>query len=194
MSKKSWFDSVCNFILLYKLRFIILAIVIILGVIIFNVQKDLDNEYRQYGYTGFFDNIKYDDWTKEVIPKDEISSYNNDNKFIVNSKGETVYFYQLKQKIEEYRNVQGQYAYLTDERKSKVEGVCDTLLRNFLNIDYEFKLCENMGAYEICLKSCIVNGKDRSGYCFGSSSDLESLVKEFVRGVYREQNGLEYKE
>lgn len=38
-------------------------------IIILSVKGDLDNEYQQYGYTGFSDNIKYDEWTDEIIPK-----------------------------------------------------------------------------------------------------------------------------
>lgn len=55
-------------------------------------QRNLDREYQQYGYTGFTDNIKYDEWTHKVIPKNEIGTYNNNNKYITKSNGEKVYF------------------------------------------------------------------------------------------------------
>ena len=51
--------------IVYKLRWIILIGIIILAVIIFPVKGELDSEYQQYGYTGFNDNIKYDEWTDE---------------------------------------------------------------------------------------------------------------------------------
>ena len=194
MSKNTFFNDLFNFIIAYKLRFIILAIFIIVGVIIFNVQKDLDKEYIEYGYTGFFDNVKYDDWTKEVIPKSDISTYNNDNKFITNSKGQNVYFYQIKQKVEEYRQIQGQYAYFSDERKIKIEPICNTLLREYLDIDYEIEKSEVQSIYQIKLKECKANGKDMTGETIGSTSALEDFVKEYVRGLYREQNNLEYKD
>ena len=49
--------------ILYKLRWLILIGIIIFVIIILSVKGDLDNEYQQYGYTGFSDNIKYDEWT-----------------------------------------------------------------------------------------------------------------------------------
>ena len=58
--------------ILYKLRWVILIGIIIFGVVIFFVNGDLDNEYQQYGYNGFSDNIKYDEWTDEIIPKNKI--------------------------------------------------------------------------------------------------------------------------
>ena len=48
----------------YKLRWVILIGIIIFGVVIFFVNGDLDNEYQQYGYNGFSDNIKYDEWIR----------------------------------------------------------------------------------------------------------------------------------
>lgn len=136
-------DRLFDFIIAYKLRFLIITILIILAIIIFITKKDMDNEYKKYGYTGFCDTIKYDDYTKENIPKNEISTYNNDNKFITNKKGQTIYFYQIKQNK---------------------------------------------------LKECKVNGKDKTGETLGATSNLEDFVKEYVRGLYREQNNLEYKD
>lgn len=187
-------DRLFDFIIAYKLRFLIITILIILGIVIFTTKKDMDNEYKKYGYTGFCDTIKYDDYTKEIIPKNEISTYNNDNKFITNKKGQTIYFYQIKQKVEEYRQVQGQYAYISDERKIKIEPICNTLLRDYLNIDYEMEKSEDQSTYQIKLKECKVNGKDKTGETLGATSDLEDFVKEYVRGLYREQNNLEYLE
>ena len=60
--------------ILYKLRWVILIGIIIFGVVIFFVNGDLDNEYQQYGYNGFSDNIKYDEWTDEIIPKNKIET------------------------------------------------------------------------------------------------------------------------
>lgn len=190
MSKNS-IDSLFDFFIAYKLRFLIIAVVIILGVVIFATKKDMDNEYKKYGYTGFSDTIKYDDYTKEIIPKNEIYTYSNDNKFVTNKKGQTIYFYQIKQKIEEYRQIQGQYAYFSDERKMKIEPICNTLLREYLDIEYEIEKCEDQVTYQIKLKECKANSKDVAGETIGSTSALEDFVKEYVRGLYREQNNLE---
>ena len=82
--------------ILYKFRWVIFIGIISFVAIIFSVKEALDKEYQQYGYTGFSDNIKYDEWTDEVLPKDEISTYNNDNKYIAKSTGEKVYFLDIK--------------------------------------------------------------------------------------------------
>ena len=68
--------------IIYILRWVILIGIIIIVVVIFSVKGELDNEYQQYGYTGFSDKIHYDEFTDEVIPKGEIENYNNDNKYV----------------------------------------------------------------------------------------------------------------
>ena len=90
--------------ILYKLRWVILIGIIIFGVVIFFVNGDLDNEYQQYGYNGFSDNIKYDEWTDEIIPKNKIETYNNDNKYITKSNGDKVYFADIKQQLTAYED------------------------------------------------------------------------------------------
>ena len=104
-------SSIGGMYILYKLRWIIFIGIIVLAIIVFSVKGDLDKEYQQYGYTGFSDNIKYDEWTDEVIPKDEIQTYNNDNKWITKSNGEktteTLEIYELSRSsasIETYSN------------------------------------------------------------------------------------------
>ena len=52
------------------------------------------------------DHIEYDSWTDEIIPKQEISTYSNDEKYITNSKGEEIKFSQMKEEIERFREVQ----------------------------------------------------------------------------------------
>ena len=80
--------------------------------VIFFVNGDLDNEYQQYGYNGFSDNIKYDEWTDEIIPKNKIETYNNDNKYITKSNGDKVYFADIKQQLTAYEELQGDYAFI----------------------------------------------------------------------------------
>ena len=68
MSKnKDILSQIGEMYILYKLRWIILIGIIILGVVIFFVNGDLDNEYQQYGYMDFSDNIKYAEWTYETL-------------------------------------------------------------------------------------------------------------------------------
>lgn len=68
------------------------------------------------------------------------------------------------------------------------------MLREYLDIDYEIEKSEGQSIYQIKLKECKANGKDMTGETIGSTSALEDFVKEYVRGLYREQNNLEYKD
>ena len=100
-------SSIGGIYILYKLRWVILVGIILFGVITFSAKGDLDKEYQQYGYTGFSDNIKYDEWTNEIIPKNEIGTYNNDNKYITKNNGDKVYFADIKEQLNEYEKLQG---------------------------------------------------------------------------------------
>ena len=91
-------NQIGNIFLVYKFRWIILILLIFVAIMMYDITKDLNKERIEKGYTGFFDNVKYDEWTDEIIPKDEIHSYNNDNKYIVNKKSEKIYFYQINMK------------------------------------------------------------------------------------------------
>ena len=177
--------------ILYKLRWVILVGLIIVGIIVFSVKGDLDKEYQQYGYTGFSDNIKYDEWTDEVIPKDEIQTYNNDNKWITKSNGEKVYFLDIKEQLNAYEKLQENYAFIKEEKIEQVKNICDILFPNYFEIEYSIDKTSDGNSYLIHLKNFTANGMYYEKYSIGSYSDMRSIIKYLVKGIYREQNNLE---
>lgn len=177
--------------ILYKLRWIIFIGIIILAIIIFSVKGDLDKEYQQYGYSGFSDNIKYDEWTDEIIPKDEIQTYNNDNKYITKSNGEKVYFSDIKEQLNAYEKLQGNYAFIKEEKIEQVKNICDILFSNYFEIEYSIDKTSDGNSYLIHLKNFTANGMYYEEYSIGSYSDMRSIIKYLLKGIYREQNNLE---
>ena len=57
--------------IIYKLRWLIIIGLIIFVAIFFVINHDMNEEYQKYGYSSWTDNIKYDEWTGEIIPKSE---------------------------------------------------------------------------------------------------------------------------
>ena len=184
-------SSIGGMYILYKLRWIIFIGIIVLAIIVFSVKGDLDKEYQQYGYTGFSDNIKYDEWTDEVIPKDEIQTYNNDNKWITKSNGEKVYFLQIKEQLNAYEKLQENYAFIKEEKIEQVKNICDILFPNYFEIEYSIDKTSDGNSYLIHLKNFTANGMYYEKYSIGSYSDMRSIIKYLVKGIYREQNNLE---
>ncbi len=177
--------------ILYKLRWIILIGIVILLVIIFSVKRELDNEYQEYGYTGFSDNIKYDEWTDEVIPKSEIETYSNDDKYITKSSGEKVYFSDIKKQLEAYEELQGNYAYIKEESVTQAKEICDELFSDYFELTYSIEKVSDISSYEIHIKDFTANGMYYNDYEIGASYKMKNIVKYLVKGIYREQNGLE---
>jgi len=184
-------SSIGGMYIVYKLRWIIFIGIIVLAIIVFSVKEDLDKEYQQYGYTGFSDNIKYDEWTDEVIPKDEIQTYNNDNKCITKSNGEKVYFSDIKEQLNAYEKLQGNYAFIKEEKIEQVKNICDILFQNYFEIEYSIDKTSDGNSYLIHLKNFTANGMYYEEYSIGSYSDMRSIIKYLVKGIYREQNNLE---
>ena len=184
-------SSIGGIYILYKLRWIIFIGIIVLAIIVFSVKGDLDKEYQQYGYTGFSDNIKYDEWTDEVIPKNEISTYNNNSKYITKSNGEKVYFSDIKEQLNAYEKLQGNYAFIKEEKIEQVKNICDILFPNYFEIEYSIDKTSDGNSYLIHLKNFIANGMYYEEYSIGSYSDMRSIIKYLVKGIYREQNNLE---
>ncbi len=177
--------------IVYKLRWIILIGIIILAVIIFSVKGELDSEYQQYGYTGFNDNIKYDEWTDEIIPKDEIEIYNNDNKYITKSNGEKVYFADIKEQLDAYEKLQDNYAFIKPENVAQAKNICDVLFLNYFELPYSIDKTSNGNSYLIHLKDFTANGMHYDDYSIGPAYEMRNIIKYLVKGIYREQNGLE---
>ena len=177
--------------ILYKLRWVILVGLIIVGIIVFSVKGDLDKEYQQYGYTGFSDNIKYDEWTDEVIPKNEISTYNNNGKYITKSNGEKVYFADIKEQLNAYEELQENYMFIQLENVEQAKAICDVLFASYFELPYSIDKTSDGNSYLIHLKDFTANGMYYDDYTIGPTSDMRKIIKYLVKGIYREQNGLE---
>lgn len=190
MSKKNLLEQIGDVLLLYQFRWIILIGIILLGVAIFSLSKSMDKEYQQYGYSGFFDNIKYDEWTDEVIPKDKINSPTIKEKSITTPDGSNISEKELEYYVEEYRKVQDSYRYLTEERKNKVKSLVNMLFGKMFKIDYSFEKIPSDETYIIHLKNFDANGIHYEDYEIGATSDFENILKLLFKGMYREQNGL----
>lgn len=184
-------SSIGGIYILYKLRWVILVGIIVFGVIIFSVKGDLDKEYQQYGYTGFSDKIEYDEWTHEIIPKNEIGTYNNDNKYITKSSGEKVYFADIKEQLNAYEKLQGNYMFIKPENIEQTKVICDVLFTSYFELPYSVDATSDGNSYLIHLKGFKANGKYYDDYSIGPAFEMKNIIKYLVKGIYREQNGLE---
>ena len=173
------------------LTLIVIAFIILLAFLIHRSNKEFDKEYQEYGYTGFFDKIHYDEWTGEVIPKAQIDTYNNRYKFITNSYG-TVFFFEIKSKVDDYEKLQGPYAFIDEEKLDEVNYICTVLFDYYFEIGYSIEPIESdEHLYRVHLKNFTANGTKYDDYAFCSSDGLRYIVKCLVKGIYREQNHLE---
>lgn len=146
-------------------------------------------ERKKYGYSRFWENEEYDTWTGEIIPKQEIDTYNNDDKYIINSNGEEIKFKQIKELLNQYKEIQGNYGNIRKNKLDKVTNICDILIKDYLDLDYEVeKFEDSSNMYKLKMK-----GEYENTYYndISSASSLERLVREVVGKKYREQNNLE---
>ncbi len=150
--------------------------------------RSIDKEYQKYGYSGYSDNIQYDTWTNEIIPKQEIATYNNDEKYITNSKGEQIKFLQIKVLLDEFGEIQGSYASISKDKIQSIDYICNTLLRDYLDLDYETKSFDNSDD-KFVIK---IKGDYEDSYYseISTRSELEGLVKEVIQDKYKKQNNL----
>ena len=185
MSKNNDFLSqIGEIFILYKLRWVILFGIIVLIAIFLIVSPQVDKEYQQYGYTGISDNIKYDEWTGEIIPKNQIATYDNSNKYIINSKGNKITFAQIQEQIDQYSSIQGSYASFKSDKVKALDSICNILLRDYLDLDYEIIPFggENSNNYRFQIRG----DYEKSYYSwFSTPSDLKGLVKEVIKDKYK---------
>lgn len=176
LKNKNWLSKFSKFYIAYELRWIIIVCLIVIGFFAFSESKRLDKKYQQYGYSDHMDNIQYDNWTGEIIPKDKIETYSNDDKYIVNLKGEKVGFKQMKDLIEQYRVVQENNAFVKEENLNELTSICDVLLKEYLDLDYKVIKSDNSNLNEYQFK---MSGKYEDSYYneFASTSYLEGLVR-----------------
>lgn len=189
MSNNGILSKIGQAFILYKFSGMILFCIIVLLMIFFIVSPQVDKEYQKYGYTGLSDNIKYDDWTGEIVPKAEIETFNNDNKYIINSKGEQIKFGQMKELIKQFSEIQGNYASVKADKVERIDKICNTLLRDYLELNYEIvKFGDSGKEYVIEIRG----DYEKSYYStISSSASLRGLVKEVVKDKYRKQNNLD---
>lgn len=184
MSKdKSIFSEVTNIYILYKLRWVILVGIIFFVAIYFIVSSQVNKEYQQYGYTGISDNIKYDEFTGEIIPKNQITTYDNSSKYIINSKGNKITFAQIQEQLDKYESIQGSYASFNSDKVNLLDDICNTLLREYLDLNYEIV---PFGGTVNQFRFQIKGEYEKSYYAwFSTSSDLKGLVKEVIKEKYK---------
>lgn len=188
MSKnKGFLEEIVDMYILYKFRYVILIIIFAAIAVLIFVTPKMDKEYQNYGYTGYTDKIKYDQWTGEIIPKQEIETYNNDDKYITNSKGEQITFKQMKDLIKQYEQTHGgSFANIKQEKLEALTSICDILIKDYLELDYEVvpfgRPSDNM--YNLKIK-----GEYEDSYYSNitSSQYLAGFVKEVVRDKYKKQ-------
>ena len=181
--------------LLYKLRWVILIIIIILIVAIVHTKTDMDDKYQKYGYNGLMDNIHYDEYTGEIIFKSQIDTYDNSNKSFTNSKGKSVTLGTIKDLENQYESIQKSYMFVTADRKDSLDSICNKLLRECLDVDYELvhKNSNNFDYYVF-----VVKGEFKKSYYseVDSTSKLKGLVREVLKTKYfkdvnMKDNGIE---
>lgn len=175
--------------LAYKFWYVIPAVMVAVIAIFIFVTPKIDKKYQKYGYTGYNDNIKHDLWTGEIIPKQEIDTYNNDEKYIINSKSEQIKFNQMKELIKQYNQIQGNNAFINESNLDSLTSICNILLKDYLDLDFEIKPFGNLYDKNYVFK---VKGEYENSYYsdFSSTPYLEGLVKEVVKDKYRSQNYL----
>ena len=191
MSKNSnLFSDIGTAYIIYKLRWIIVIGIILFGSIFFFMKRDIDNDYKKYGYTGIMDNIKYDEWTGEIIPKTEINTHTSDNKYITNSKGNKITVAQIEDLLKQYGEIQGSYASFNESKKDSLDNICNILLREYLDLNYEIKHFGDENSK--CYRFQIIGDYEDNYYSWISSpSDLRGLVKEVFKDKYCKQNGID---
>ncbi len=190
MSKNSnLFSDIGTAYIIYKLKWLIFIGVILFIVIFVVIDHNMNKEYQQYGYSSWTDNIKYDEFTGEIIPKDQIATYDNSDKFITNSKGNKITVTQIEELVKQYEEIQGSYASFNESKKESLDNICNILLREYLDLDYEIKPFGEPNSHNYRFQ--IVGDYSKNYYSdFSTPSDLRSLSKEVFKDKYENQNNI----
>lgn len=175
--------------IIYKLRWLILIGIIIFVAMFFIINHDMDKEYQKYGYSSWTDNIKYDEWTGEIIPKAEINTYTSDSKYITNSNGNKITVAQIEELVKQYGEIQGSYASFNESKKDSLDSICNTLLRDYLDLDYEIRPFGETNSHSYRFQ--IVGDYENNYYSdFSTPSDLRGLSKEVFKDKYKKENNI----
>lgn len=81
--------------------------------------------------------------------------------------------------------------YISPEKIEQVRSICNKLFLDYFELDFSIDADLNNTSYEIHLKNFTANGSHYDDYRIGVASDMRYIVKYLVKGIYREQNGLE---
>ena len=182
MSK--FFKELCDFWLIYVFRFPIIIVIILLIILGVGAKKSLDKEYKQLGYSGFYDNtITYDKWTDEVIPKNQIGSDEIKEKSIATSKG-NITEKELEEYLNKYNDAQGSRMFITNDRVDKVRPIVDELFSQRLGIEYTIEKEAKMDVYEVHLKNFDIGETHYDDYSFESTEDLRDILEKIFKANY----------
>jgi hypothetical protein len=165
------------------MKLTILAIIAFIALLV-GVYIVPNAKYKQYGYTGANDNIVYDEYTGEIVPKNEIDTYDNSKKYIVNSKGEKVTIKEIKAILAGYKSIQGDTKYISEENKDAIDGVCNTLFKKFLDVNYEI---QQAGKYRYQIH-IIGKYEKYSRFNISTYSEVEDIVKIIVKDKYKPED------
>lgn len=187
MSKKS---SILSAYIIYKLRWLIIIGIVMLVAMFFIIDNDMNEKYKKYGYSSWTEHIKYDEWTGEIVPKKDIENYISDNKYITNSKGIKITVAQIEELVKQYGAIQGSYASFNERQKDSLDNICNTLLREYLDLNYIIEPFGEERLHNYRFK--IVGDYENNYYAdFSTPSDLRSLSKEVFKDKYSKENNIE---
>lgn len=190
MSKNSLFSQIGGAYIIYKLRWLIIIGIIILVSGFFIIDHNMNEKYQKYGYSSWNENIKYDEWTGEIIPKNEIEIHTSNNKYITNSKGNRITVFQIEELVKQYGTIQGSYASFNESKKVSLDNICNTLLREYLDLNYIIEPFGEERLHNYRFK--IVGDYENNYYAdFSTPSDLRSLSKEVFKDKYSKENNIE---
>lgn len=190
MSKNNdFFSQLGEAWIIYKLRWLIVIGIIIFITAFFIIDHDMNKEYKQYGYSSWTDNIKYDEWTGEIIPKAEINTHTSMSKYITNSKGNKITVNQIEDLVKQYGEIQGSYMSFNENKKDSLDSICNTLLRDYLDLNYEIKPFGESNSHSY--RFHIIGDYEDNYYSdFSTPSDLRSLSKEVFKDKYKKENNI----
>ena len=165
------------------MKLTILAVIAFIALLI-GVYIVPNAKYKQYGYTGANDNIVHDEYTGEIVPKNEIETYDNSKKYIVTSKGEKVTIKEIKAILAGYKSIQGDTKYISEENKDAIDGVCNTLFKKFLDVNYEI---QQAGKYRYQIH-IIGKYEKYSRFNISTYSEVEDIVKIIIKDKYKPED------
>lgn len=189
MSKNNIFSQIGQAYIIYKLRWLIIIGIIMLVAMFFVIDNDMNEKYKKYGYSSWTE-LKYDEWTGEIVPKKDIENYTSNNKYITNSKGIKITVAQIEELVKQYGAIQGSYASFNERQKDSLDNICNTLLREYLDLNYIIEPFGEERLHNYRFK--IVGDYENNYYAdFSTPSDLRSLSKEVFKDKYSKQNKIE---